>query len=66
MKFETVRIHFLSYVLACCHPEILLPWQREAATLSINDKFVGLPSFIHAQTGPYSVYSRYFLTDSCH
>ena len=66
MNFETVRIYFLSYVLACCHPEILLPWQREVATLSINDKFVGLASFIFAQTGPYSVYSRYFLTDSCH
>ena len=22
MKFETVRIHFLSGVLICCHPEI--------------------------------------------
>ena len=52
MKFETVRIHFLSDVLACCHPEILLPRQRDLATLSINDKFVGLASFIHAQTGP--------------
>ena len=52
MKFETVRILFLSDVLACCHPEILLPRQRDLATLSINDKFVGLASFIHAQTGP--------------
>ena len=26
MKFETVRIHFLSEVF-CCLPEILLPWQ---------------------------------------
>ena len=52
MKFETVPIHFLSDVLGCCHPEILLPWQRDVATLSINDKFVGLASFIHAQTGP--------------
>ena len=28
MKIETVRIHFLSDVLACCYPENLLPWQR--------------------------------------
>ena len=26
---ETVQIHFLSDVLVCCHPEILLPWQRD-------------------------------------
>ena len=29
---ETVRIHSLSYVLVCCHPEILLPWQRDVTT----------------------------------
>ena len=32
MKSETVRIHFLSDVLICCHPEILLPWQRDVTT----------------------------------
>ena len=32
MKFETVRIHFLSDVLICCHPEILLPRQRDVTT----------------------------------
>ena len=32
MKFETVRIHFLSDVLVCCHPEILLPSQRDVTT----------------------------------
>ena len=32
MKFETVRIHFLSDVLVCCHPGILLPKQREVTT----------------------------------
>ena len=32
MKFETVRIYFLRDVLICCHPEILLPWQRDATT----------------------------------
>ena len=32
MKFETVRIHFLSDVLVCCHPQILLPWQRDVTT----------------------------------
>ena len=33
MKFETVRLHFLSEVLICCHPEILLPWQRDVQFL---------------------------------
>ena len=32
MKFETERIHFLSDVLICCHPQILLPWQRDVTT----------------------------------
>ena len=30
MTSETVRIHFLSDVFVCCHPEVLLPWQRDA------------------------------------
>ena len=32
MKFETVRIHFIlikETLSICCHPEILLPWQRD-------------------------------------
>ena len=33
MKFETVLIHLLSDVLVCCHPEILLPRQRDAPIL---------------------------------
>ena len=32
MKFETVRILFLSDVLICGHPEILLPWQGDVTT----------------------------------
>ena len=32
MKFETVLIHFLRDVLIFCHPEILLPWQRDVTT----------------------------------
>ena len=32
MKFETVQIHFLSDFLICCHPENLLPWQRDITT----------------------------------
>ena len=31
-EVETVRIHFLSDVLICCHPKILLPWQRDVTT----------------------------------
>ena len=31
MKFETVQINFLSDDLICCHPEILLPWQRDVS-----------------------------------
>ena len=33
MNFETVRLHFLSEVLIFCHPEILLPWQRDVQLL---------------------------------
>ena len=32
MKFEAVLIHFLSDVLVCGHPEILLPLQRDVTT----------------------------------
>ena len=34
MKFETSRIliHLLSDVFICCHPEILLLWQRDVTT----------------------------------
>ena len=32
---ETVRIHSLIDVLVCCHPEILLPWQRDVTTSSL-------------------------------
>ena len=32
MKFETVRIYFLSEFLVCCHPKILLPWQHDVTT----------------------------------
>ena len=32
MKFETVRNQFLSDVLICCHPEILLLWQCDVTT----------------------------------
>ena len=36
MKFETVRILFLSDVLVCCHPETLLPWPRDVTTSPLN------------------------------
>ena len=32
MKFGTVRIYFLSEFSVCCHPKILLPWQRDVTT----------------------------------
>ena len=32
MNFKTVRIHFISDVFGCCHPEILLPWQCGVTT----------------------------------
>ena len=35
MKFETVRIYFLSEFSVCCHPKILLPWQRDVTTSSL-------------------------------
>ena len=31
MTSEKVRIHFLSHVFVCCHPEILLPWHGDVA-----------------------------------
>ena len=35
MKFETVRIYSLSEFSVCCHPKILLPWQRDVTTFSL-------------------------------
>ena len=35
MKFEAVRIHYLSEITVCCHPEMLLPWQRDVATTTL-------------------------------
>ena len=29
---ETVQVYLLSDVLVCCHPEILLLWQRDVTT----------------------------------
>ena len=52
MKFETARIHFLSDVLVCCHPKILLPWQRDVTTslLGQNDQKISTgPSFFLRQ-----------------
>ena len=43
-KFETVGIHFLNNVLVCCHPEILLPWQR-GRVVSASDSQSGGPGF---------------------
>ena len=46
MKFETVRIHILSEVLVCCHPEMLLPWQRDVTTPHVYRHLL-YPSDIH-------------------
>ena len=46
MKFETVQIHILSDVLAGCHPEMLLPWQRDVTTSPLYRHLV-YPSDIH-------------------
>ena len=43
IKFETVRIHFLSEFTVCCHPEILLPWQRDVTTNSDFTKSSQIP-----------------------
>ena len=32
MKFETVRIYFLSDFSVCCDPKIFLQWQRDVTT----------------------------------
>ena len=39
MKFETVRIYFLSEFSVCCHPKILLPWQRDVTTSPLYRPF---------------------------
>ena len=36
MKFETVRILFLSEFSVCCHPKILLPWQPDVTTFPLQ------------------------------
>ena len=36
MKFQTVRIYFLSEFSVCCHPKILLPWQRDVTTFPLS------------------------------
>ena len=32
MKFETVRMYFLSEFSVVCHPKILLPYQHDVTT----------------------------------
>ena len=32
MKFEIVRIDFKVILSVCCHPKILIPWQRDVRT----------------------------------
>ena len=36
MNFETMQIHFVSELPVCCHPEILLPWQRDVTTSPLS------------------------------
>ena len=40
MEFETVQIHFLSDVLGCWHPAILLSWQRDVTTSPLYFKHI--------------------------
>ena len=46
MKFETVQIHILSDLLLGCHPEMLLPWQRDVTTPPVYRHLL-YPSDIH-------------------
>ena len=39
-EVETVRIHFLSDVLICCHPKILLSWQRDVTTFPLYSHLI--------------------------
>ena len=47
MKFETVRIYFLSELSVCCHLKLLLPWQRDVTTSPLccktNTQVRGIP-----------------------
>ena len=41
MEFETVRFHFLSDVLICCNPKILLQkWGNDFSSLLVNVLFL--------------------------
>ena len=40
MKFETVRIHFLSDIFDLCHSEILLPQQCDVTTSPLYNNVI--------------------------
>ena len=43
MKYETVRIYFLSeFPFQCCHPKLLLPRQRDVTTSPLYSLWVCL------------------------
>ena len=48
MKFETVRIHFLSDFLVCCHPEILFPCDVRISPLlfDLHDSNIFLKNYL--------------------
>ena len=41
MKFEVTRIDFEVTLSGCCHPKILLPWQRDVTTSLYDMWLVG-------------------------
>ena len=43
MKFETVRIYFLRECSVCCHPKILLPWERDVTTSPLYKDYIIRP-----------------------
>ena len=51
MKFGTVQIYFLSEFSACCHPNILLPWQRDETTSPLYPTIQN-PSSIYKNWNP--------------
>ena len=61
MEFETGQNHFLSNDSFCCHPEILLLWQRDVTTslYSVYMQFLTLHSQLICR------YYCYYIFVSC-
>ena len=53
MKFEIVQIDFKVILSVCCHPKILLPWQRDVRTFSSRSLAKKAFSLAPRKTSPF-------------